>query len=105
MKITSRKWFCTIAAVLVLLLVSVAALAKEKESSKDKAAVVNRVTITDKEYQRELDLYLKQAYRQGRHISDSMLPKIKNDILDTLIDLELLYQQSQKMGIDATKNL
>ena len=69
---------------------------QETEIIKDPVAVVNGVNISKMEYEREINLQLHTASQQGRQIPEAMLPKIKADILNNLIDRELLYQESQK---------
>jgi peptidyl-prolyl cis-trans isomerase C len=72
---------------------------QETETIKDPVAVVNGVKISKKEYEREINLQLQAASQQGRQIPEAMLPKLKADILNNLIDRELLYQESQKKNI------
>ena len=72
---------------------------QESETIKDPVAVVNGVKISKKEYEREINLQLQTASQQGRQIPEGMLPEIKADILNKLIDRELLYQESQKKNI------
>lgn len=84
---------------IAFMLVPFALLAEDKVASNDKIAVVNGVNISSKDFERELDFYMARVSQQGRQIPDSMLPKLKNDILNNLIDRELLYQESQKMKI------
>jgi len=102
MKFKIGKWACSAAIAFTFLLVALWSAAQDKEPSKikDKIAEVNGVTISGADFERELNFFLDQATRQGRPISDSMLPKVRDDILNNLIERELLYQTSQKEGID-----
>ena len=70
-----------------------------QETPKDPVATVNGVKISSKEYEREVDLQLQQAAQHGRQIPAAMLPKLKEDILNNLIDREVLFQESQKKNI------
>lgn len=72
---------------------------QEKETIKDPVALVNGVKISGQEYEREVNLQLQHASQQGRKIPESMMPKLKEDILNNLIDREVLYQESQKKNI------
>lgn len=99
MHFTTVKQAILITMVCAFLLVSFRVWAQEKESSNEKVAVVNGVTITSTEYEREFNFYLEEASRKGQQIPDFALPKIKNDLLESLITRELLYQESQKKGI------
>ena len=91
----------TITAIIITAfwLASYSAFGQETETIKDPVAVVNGVKISSKEYEAEVNLQLQQASRQGRQVPDAMLPKIKADILNNLIDREVLYQESQKKNI------
>ena len=91
----------TITAIIIIAfsLASYSAFGQEAETIKDPVAVVNGVKISNKEYETEVNLQLQQASQQGRKIPDAMLPKIKADILNHLIDREVLYQESQKKNI------
>ncbi len=91
----------TISAIIIIAfsLASYSAFGQQTETIKDPVAVVNGVKISNKEYETEVNLQLQQASQQGRQIPDAMLPKIKADILNHLIDREVLYQESQKKNI------
>lgn len=78
--------------------------AEDKVASGDQIAVVNGVNISNTEFERELDFYMSRASQQGQQIPEIMLPKLKNDILNSLIERELLYQESQKMKITVDSN-
>ncbi len=78
---------------------STSAMAGDKEMTGDKAAEINGVIITKKQFEKELNIHLERVARQGRQLPDSQLASLKKDILDGLIERELLYQESQKAGI------
>jgi peptidyl-prolyl cis-trans isomerase C len=90
-----------IKALMVLTLVMVAALAwaAEQKASEDKVAVVNGVTISKDTYERELDFFIRRAAPGGQQIPDVQMAQMKNEVLESLIDRELLYQESKKKGI------
>lgn len=100
MKRIFRFWIFRAAIMTAFMLLSPAGYGQETETIKDPVALVNGVKITNDEYQRELSFYLQQASQQGRQIPENMLPKIRGEILDNLIDRELLYQESRKQNID-----
>jgi len=89
---------------IAFMLVSLELRAEDKVASGDQIAMVNGVNISNTEFQRELDFYMSRASQQGQQIPEFMLPKLKNDILNSLIDRELLYQESQKMKITVDSN-
>jgi len=87
-----------IALVLALLGVSAFAFAADKAAS-DKVAVVNGVVISKGEFDRELDFFVRRAEAGGQQIPDFQMAQMRNEVLDSLIDRELLFQESQKKGV------
>jgi len=85
---------------LTLLLVSAFAFAADKKTPGDKVAVVNGVIINRGEFDRELDFFVRRAAPDGQQIPDLQLAKIKNDVLENLIDREVLFQESKKKGVE-----
>ena len=85
--------------VSTLVMVSALAWAAEKKASEDKVAVVNGVTISKNTYERELDFFIRRAAPGGQQIPDVQMAQMKNEVLESLIDRELLYQESKKKGI------
>jgi peptidyl-prolyl cis-trans isomerase C len=102
MKFANTKMLCQFAAVFTLILVFLPAMAQEKQSSEKKAALVNGVAISMEQYTKELNIQLDRVSRQGQKVSDDQMATMKNDILNSLIEREVLYQQSQKVGIQVT---
>lgn len=70
-----------------------------KGSAKGNVAVVNGVPITQEDFDRELFGIQEQASNRGEKLDDARLAEAKKKVLEKLIDGELLYQESQKMGI------
>lgn len=85
---------------LTLLVVSTFSFAADKKTPDDKVAAVNGVIIKQREYDRELEFFVKRAAPEGQQIPDSQLAEIKNDVLNSLIDREVLFQESKKKGIE-----
>jgi peptidyl-prolyl cis-trans isomerase C len=104
MKSINIKLARNIAILLIFLTSSLPALAIEAKSLSEKAAVVNGVVITQKDLVKLLDLNLQRFSQQGLNLSKSQMVKLKNKILESLIDREILYQESQKSGIKVNKN-
>ena len=100
MKRIFGPWIFRAAIITTFVLVWPTAYGQETQTIKDPVALVNGVKITNNEYERELNLYLQQASQQGRQVPEMMMPKIKNEILNNLIDRELLFQESRKKNID-----
>jgi len=86
--------------VLTVILVSALAWAEEDEKAPgDKVAVVNGVTISKDTYDRELDFFVRRAAPGGQQIPDVQMAQMKNEVLESLIDRELLFQETKKKGI------
>jgi peptidyl-prolyl cis-trans isomerase C len=102
MKFPNTQRRCQLAAVLALILAFVPAIAQETQSTNKNAAMVNGVAISMEQYNKELNIQLDRVTRQGQQVSDEQMAKLKNNILDNLIEREILYQQSQKDGIQIT---
>ena len=85
--------------VLTLLWVSTFALAADKKAPEDKVAAVNGVIINKDAYDRELDFFVRRAAPGGQQIPDVKMAQMKNEVLESLIDRELLFQETKKKGI------
>jgi peptidyl-prolyl cis-trans isomerase C len=102
MKLATTKTLCRFAAVFASILVFLPAMAQEKQSSEKNAALVNGVAIPMEQYTKEVNIQVARVSQQGRQVTDDQLAALKKDILDSLIEREILYQQSQKVGIQVT---
>ncbi len=76
------------------------AWADNAASSGKEAASVNGKPISKSQYERDLSVFQKRAAQEGRQLSDADLTTVKNRILENLIDAEVLYQESQKEGVE-----
>ena len=102
MKFAITKRLCQTTAALALVLVFLPAMAQETQSSDKNAAMVNGVAISMEQYNKEFNIQLDRVSQQGQQVSEDQKAKLKNNILDSLIEREILYQQSQKAGIQIT---
>jgi peptidyl-prolyl cis-trans isomerase C len=89
----------TIMVAMTVMLVSTLALAEEQKEPAGKAAVVNGVTISKDDFDREMDFYIKRANQSGQQVPEAQMGLMKNQVLDSLIDRELLFQETKKKGI------
>ena len=89
----------TIVMAMTLILASNLALAEEKKEPSGKAAVVNGVAISKNDFDREMDFYIKRANQRGQQVPEAQMGMMKNQVLDSLIDRELLFQETKKKGI------
>ena len=85
--------------LLTLILGSALVWAAEEKAPGDKVAVVNGVTISKDTYDRELDFFVRRAAPGGQQIPDVQMAQMKSEVLESLIDRELLFQESKKKGI------
>ena len=88
-----------VAVALALILPVTAVFAADKKAPGDMVAVVNGTIITQEEFDRVLNFELKRAARSGQQISEAQMAQIENNILDSLIIGELLFQESKKKGV------
>ncbi len=88
-----------ITIIMALILASVSAFAADKKAPEEKVAAVNSVIISKGEFDRELDYFVRRAAPGGKQISDFQMAQMKNQALKSLIDRELLFQESKKKGI------
>jgi len=96
--------FCAATTLLVMILLLAvgpagAQKASTEKTSPDKAATVNGTVIPRQTLDREVKLFTDRMVRQGRQVPDLQVPVLRNEILDSLIDQELLYQDSQKQHL------
>jgi len=99
MRLLNKMTVLHFGAILLLMLSVVTAFSEEKEPIVEKLAVVNGVAITKVDFDRKLHQVKQHMLRQEQQISDDRLAKMKTDILETMINEELLFQESQKKGI------
>ena len=101
MKSVKIRRFAPIAALLVGILIFLPAMAEEKKpaDTDKKIAVVNDVVIFQNQFDKELSIHLDRISRQGQQVSDAQMAELKKNVLEGLIERELLYQQSRKVGI------
>jgi peptidyl-prolyl cis-trans isomerase C len=72
-----------------------------KESSA--VASVNGVLIPKEYFRREISRFEERVRSQGEIVDESRREEINRQALDTLIDVELLYQESQRRGFQITQ--
>ncbi len=93
------RLFLVLLTVISLVSMAISVFAVEKPLSDGNVAVVNGTVIP----QAEFDRGMMRAYRQfagtGRSLSESQLPEVKKGIIESLINQELLYQESQNKSI------
>ena len=98
MHIKRFRWFLVLLTAMSLAYIAMPAFAIEKQISDCKVAVVNGAVITQGDFDKEMIRIQGQFAGTGRSLNESQLPDIKKRVLETLINRELLYQESQKRG-------
>lgn len=78
---------------------AVPAWAADQEASAETAAVVNGETITRQALDFETRQMISQLARQGQVPSEEMMPQLREDVLNRMIEEELLYQDSRAKDI------
>jgi len=68
------------------------------------AAIVNGTPIAKTTVQRQLDAMTNQLARSGRIVDKTTHEAMKQKVLENLIDMELVFQHSQKEGIAASSD-
>jgi peptidyl-prolyl cis-trans isomerase C len=99
MRLLNKMPVLTFGAILLFMLSVVTAFSEEKEPMVEKLAVVNGVVITKGDFDRKLHQVKQHMLRRGQQISDDRLTEIKTDVLETMINEELLFQESRSKGI------
>ena len=102
---SAGRFIYAIIVALFLFLTALTVQAEKNEPSIDKVAVVNGSVITSEEFNRELSQVKQKISQQGQKISSPQLEGIRNEILDNLINLELLFQESQNNKIKVEKEV
>jgi peptidyl-prolyl cis-trans isomerase C len=95
-----RKWFFVFLLALAPAWIASPSWSAEDGSLPDKAAVVNGAVIAQEDFENEMSRVQRIFLSRGTPLNDSQLPAIKMEVLENLIDRELLYQESQKKGIE-----
>jgi len=85
--------------VCTLLLIPLAGWAQDQPAAADAAAVVNGSVITQKALSFETQRFMEQMARQGQVPGEDMLPQVRENVLNRMIEEELLYQDSQAKAI------
>jgi len=95
-----RSGWILVAALTLVFLTLYSAHAAETTEADGKAAVVNGKIIPMSELDRAVDQMKMRMSMMGQSLSAEQIDKMKQDILGRLIDQALLYQESQKQGIE-----
>ena len=95
MLIHTIRWICALGIILA----AAGGVAAQDQPKPMPVATVNDVTITQQNFDFELQQTIGQMAQRGQMIGEETLPMIRQSVLNRMIDEELLYQDSQAKGI------
>ena len=93
------RLFLVLLTVISLVFMAISVFAVEKPLSDGKVAVVNGTVIPRAEFDRGMERAYRQFASTGRPLNASQLPEVKKGVIESLINQELLYQESQNESI------
>jgi peptidyl-prolyl cis-trans isomerase C len=101
MKKISGRFFLILAAIVGLASISIVLplSASEQKAPDTKVARVNKTVITQADFDKEMTVIQSRLAAMGRPINDEQMQSLKMKILDGLISMELLFQESERTGI------
>ena len=103
MKLSSMQRFWLIQAITISLVILTGLSAVQgADTEKDQVAVVNGTVITRQELENEVTRAKNRMAAQGQPVADVTIEKMDQKILDQLIEMEILLQESQKQKIQIT---
>jgi len=95
----NEGWIVITLICLIFLLTTSFSWAEEKGIAEEKIAVVNGKIIPKSDFDRKMVIVNEQFSQTGKTPSSAELSEIKKNVLESLINIELLYQESKKDGI------
>ncbi len=101
MQLVNKSLESLVLSLFITLVLTTTLYAENKEN----AAVVNGSVITQDQFDNEMVQVNQEFLKQGKTPTDSQLKEIKKTVLETLINRELLFQESQKTGIHITEEV
>lgn len=99
MKMMHRGLFLTFITVFSALSIALPSWAGENQGPQTKVAAVNGVVITQNDFDKEVKEIQHRFTSMGRPVNSEQMQALKSDVLESLIDRELLFQESKNNGI------
>jgi peptidyl-prolyl cis-trans isomerase C len=103
MKIKRSGLFFAFSAFVGLTLIALPSSAVEKKTPANKIAVVNGSVITQDDFDNQMQAFQQRMAGMGRSLNNDQLQTVKKDVLESLIDQELLYQECKKNKIEVAE--
>ena len=100
MKTDNYRWGVLPALFIILACLTTPLFSAEGEIPDGGMATVNGVVISQGDFDREIISAQRHMTMQGKALSDSQWAEMKKRVLESLIDRELLYQESLKKGVE-----
>ena len=105
-KMSMKKGICSLVLATALMLACTSSHTPSAEEKKDnasgeKVAAVDGTVITRADFDREMGRANAMFTQTGQTPDPSQLAKVKQDVLENLIAMEVLYNESQKQGLKA----
>ncbi len=88
-----------IIVIMLMLILPPTSVIGETKTFTEKVAAVNDIIITSQDVEKKMTEIKQQFIQQGRPVDEQQLITLKDKIIDSLIDEELLFQESQKKNI------
>jgi peptidyl-prolyl cis-trans isomerase C len=99
MKHLGTKMAIGLSVCLLSLIMANSTTAEEKKAAEEKIALVNGEPIDKAAYDWEMKKISMRYEQSGKKLSDKEKKRYEANILDKLITIEVLYQESEKKGI------
>jgi peptidyl-prolyl cis-trans isomerase C len=90
-------------SIFVLMLAATVTLFSSGSKQSSAVASVNGVLIPRSFLEREIRRFQERALSQGQPVDETQRDGLNRQALDTLIDIELLYQESQRRGFEISE--
>ncbi len=104
MNTRGKIWFWTLLIAFALASNGLQASAAEKQPPDDAVATVNGTVISKSEFDLQVGRVLEGLRRSGKSPTEAEQAQIRREVLNNLIARELLYQETQKKGIQADES-
>lgn len=99
MKVKYFRFFCILVAFAGVTWTVQSLWGGQKETGEAKVAIVNGSPITQRDFDREINVFEKRFSNRKKSLTGDQRQALRQQVLDSLINRELLYQESVKSGI------
>lgn len=96
MQLTTTRWVCLF---LIVLVAAATVYAEDPAKSSSPMATVNGVAISQENFDFEFQQDVGRRAQSGQPLNEAMIPMVRQQVLNRMIEEELLYQDTQAQGI------